>query len=360
MPKMTPDYEVRLQLDPEAVLNSEHGLESDILEFFKVSEKGLQMNVQFLDKCCKDIYNAGWCVRIRKVEEKPHLELTYKKRYDINNGTIDETLSISREKQVSHSGKTELELPGPSDSRKMAIKEEPDKFDDWGPGDDWGTKTLAKARVFGPVLAKRWIGEWNDIEVYIEVWPIPDAEGTGTECIVEASFKTDSYKTASAGRINLTSQLQAHDWVLAEDSLKTKLILERCSCSKERDTPESVQAALRTKLNSLRDKAHAGDHLGSKLQWGDIYEMWIEIQNNTSRWLCGAGGWQVNHGWFESTAVGDTGPGDVCYIHMGGGALYGIDCVAYFRLDGESSNSWFQWWFGPNEPAEELVEMWSL
>ncbi|OPB36195.1 hypothetical protein A0O28_0109710 [Trichoderma guizhouense] len=259
MPKMTPDYEVRLQLDPARVLNSEHELESDILEFFKVSEKPLQMNVQFLDKCSKDIYNAGWCVRIRKVEEKSHLELTYKKRYDIDNGNIDEvlarakkdgfhggdtkyeaqvewgytrqTLSISREKQVSHSGKNELELPGPSDSRKMAIKEEPDKFDDWGPGEDWGTKTLAKARVFGPVLAKRWIGEWKDIEVYIEVWPIPDAEGTGTEYIVEASFKTDSYKTALAGRINLTSQLQAHDWVLAEDSLKTKLILERYSCS---------------------------------------------------------------------------------------------------------------------------------
>ncbi|PTB60006.1 hypothetical protein M431DRAFT_502167 [Trichoderma harzianum CBS 226.95] len=44
---------------------------------------------------------------------------------------------------------------------------------------------------------------------------------------------------------------------------------------------------------------------------------------------------------------------------MGGGAMYGIDCVAYFRLDGESSNSWFQWWFGPYDPYEELVEMWS-
>ncbi|KAL5089101.1 hypothetical protein Trisim1_005957 [Trichoderma cf. simile WF8] len=168
------------------------------------------------------------------------------------------------------------------------------------------------------------------------------------------------------------------------DSQQTEAPKPQQSVLKKRDTPESVQAAhdeleevaqeynkavqagnkelateLRTKLNSLRDKAHAGDHLGSKLQWGDIYEMWIEIYNNTSRWLRGAGGWQVNHGWFESAAVGDIEPGGVCYIHMGGGAMYGIDCVAYFRLDGESSNSWFQWWFGPYDPYEELVEMWS-
>ncbi|UKZ74664.1 hypothetical protein TrVFT333_002334 [Trichoderma virens FT-333] len=253
---MTPDYEVRLQLDPARVLNSEHELVSAVLESLKVSATPLQMNVQFLDNCSKDIYDAGWCVRIRKVEGKSHHELTYKKRYDINNGNIDEvlnraekdgfgskyeaqvewgyskqTLSISREKKVSYSGKTELELPGLNESRKMAIKEEPDKFDDWGPGHDWGTKILAKARVFGPVLAKRWIGKWNDVQVYIEVWPIPNAEGTGTEYIVEASFKTDSYKTASTERNNLTNQLQAQGWALTEDSLKTKLILERYSCS---------------------------------------------------------------------------------------------------------------------------------
>lgn len=259
MCNMMPNYEVRLQLDPAKVLNSEHEPVSAVLESFTVSETGLQMNVQFLDKCSKDIYDAGWCVRMRKVESKSHLELTYKKRYEIVNGNIDkvlnrakddgfdggdtkyesqvewgytkQTLSISRRKRVSHHGKTELELPGLNESRKMAIKEEPNKFEDWGPGDDWGTKTLAKAIVFGPVLAKRWIGKWNGIQVYIEVWPIPNAEGMGSEYIVEASFKTDSYKIASAERSNLTNRLQAQGWILAEDSLKTKLILDRYSCS---------------------------------------------------------------------------------------------------------------------------------
>ncbi|KAM6478083.1 hypothetical protein HDV62DRAFT_194223 [Trichoderma sp. SZMC 28011] len=152
----------------------------------------------------------------------------------------------------------------------------------------------------------------------------------------------------------------------------------------KRDIPESVKAAydqleevaqeynkaiqagnkelateLRTKLNSLRDKAHAGDHLGSKLSvYGDRYNMSIEIHNNTSRWLRNSGAWIHNHGWFESAAVGDIAPGGVCKIDMGGGQFYGLDCIAFFHLDGESSNSWFQWWYGPYEP-EEFIKMWS-
>ncbi|KAL7916765.1 hypothetical protein GGI35DRAFT_485921 [Trichoderma velutinum] len=152
---------------------------------------------------------------------------------------------------------------------------------------------------------------------------------------------------------------------------------------KERDIPESVKAAhdqleevakeynkavqagnkelaaeLRTKLNDLRDKAHEGGHFGSKLQAGDVFEMWIEIHNDTSRWLRNNGGWKHDHGWWESSAVGDIEPGGVAYIHMGWGLLYGLDCIAHFRLDGESRDSWFQWWYADSDPSE-LVEMWS-
>ncbi|KAL7941123.1 hypothetical protein V8C42DRAFT_199347 [Trichoderma barbatum] len=257
--KMTPDYEVRLQLDPATALDSNHEPVSAVLESLKVSDPVSQMNVQFLDKCAKDIYKAGWCVRIRKVEDKSCHELTYKTRYDINDGNIEDalaqakkdgfhagdknyeaqvewgyekqTLSISREEKFSYSGKTELDLPDVRDSRKIAIKDAPDKFDDWGPGDDWGTKALIDATIFGPVLARRWTGNWNGIKVYIEVWPIPKDKETGTDYIVEASFKTDSYTTASTERSNLTVQLQNEGWVLAEDALKTKLILERYGCS---------------------------------------------------------------------------------------------------------------------------------
>lgn len=257
MPNMTPDYEVRLQLDPARVLSPEHELAPAVLKSFNVSET-VRMNVQFLDKCSKDIYDAGWCVRIRKVEGKSDHELTYKKRYDIENenigdaltqakkdgfhggdskyeaqvewGYAKQTLSISREEKISYSGKTELDLPDTVDSRAMATKEAPGKFDNWGPGHKWGTKALETARIFGPVLAKRWIGAWNEVSVFVEVWPLLNSAGTGIEYIVEASFKTDSYATASAERRNLANDLQTRGWLLPGDSLKTKLILERYSC----------------------------------------------------------------------------------------------------------------------------------
>ncbi|UKZ74665.1 hypothetical protein TrVFT333_002335 [Trichoderma virens FT-333] len=53
---------------------------------------------------------------------------------------------------------------------------------------------------------------------------------------------------------------------------------------------KELAAELRTKLNDLRKQAHEGGHLQSQLQAGDVYEMWIEIHNNTSRWLRNAGG----------------------------------------------------------------------
>jgi hypothetical protein len=35
----------------------------------------------------------------------------------------------------------------------------------------------------------RHVEEWEGEELHIELWPVKDAISTGTECIVEASFK---------------------------------------------------------------------------------------------------------------------------------------------------------------------------
>jgi len=59
------------------------------------------------------------------------------------------------------------------------------------------------------------------------VWPLKNAAGTGTEYIVEASFKTTSRTTASTKHDELTTFLQGKGWFLAQDSLKTSLIMER-------------------------------------------------------------------------------------------------------------------------------------
>ncbi|KAK2617025.1 hypothetical protein QQS21_000116 [Conoideocrella luteorostrata] len=256
---MTPDYEVRMQLDPALVLDSEHGLINTVLSTFNVSAAASAMNVQFLDTCDKDIFAAEWNVRVRKAEDKPDLELTYKKRYSIANGDIDaalttakedgftshdtkweaqiewgyekQTLSISHTKKSSCSGTSNLHLPGKKDSRALLIKEAPDKFDNWGPGRKWGTIALEKSRIYGPILAKRYTGKWNNIKLYVEVWPIIDSTGNGIEYIIEASFKANCNSTASDGRNRIKSKLQKMGWLISGDALKTQIILERYGCS---------------------------------------------------------------------------------------------------------------------------------
>jgi hypothetical protein len=251
---MVPDYEVKLLLDPTAVLGTDFKLTPTVLSTFSMPTTVTKMNVQFLDKNDKIIYNEGWSPRIRKTENENNFELTYKKRYAITGGNIDaalttantegfdssesnyeaqvewgyqkQTLSISRKKSYSDSGYSGMDLPGTSNSQAMLINEAPGKFEDWK-SNNWGTDALAVSRIYGPVLAKRSIGTWSSMELYIEVWPIKDAAGTGTEYIVEASFKTTSRTTASTKQASLVTFLQGKGWFLAQDSLKTQLIMDR-------------------------------------------------------------------------------------------------------------------------------------
>jgi hypothetical protein len=251
---MMPDYEVRLLLNPTVVLSPEHDLVATVLSTFEMPPTSTKINIQFLDTSFKELYTADWSVRIRKMEDEDNLELTYKKRYAIICGDIEaalttanndgfnagdakyeaqlewgyqkQTLSVSRKKMVADPGGTGIDLPGTSNSRKLLIDNAPNKFDNWRPN-KWGTGTLAVSRIFGPVLARRSVGSWNDMPLYLEIWPILNFEGTGLEYIVEASFKTKSHKTASREQANLATYLQSKGWLLAQDSLKTQLVMER-------------------------------------------------------------------------------------------------------------------------------------
>ena len=250
---MTPDYEVKLLLNPATTLGSDHKLTSAVRTQFGMPTTVTKMNVQFLDDD-EQIYDEGWSPRIRKTEGEGDFELTYKKRYAITGGNINaalttantegfnagdtgydaqvewgytkQTLSISRKKTASDSGYSGMDLPGTSASRDMLIDEAPDKFDDWL-FNGWGTDLLGTSRIYGPVLAKRSIGTYSGLQLFIEVWPILNAAGTGTEDLVEASFKTTSSSTASTKKAALQTLLQSKGWFLAQDSLKTQLIMDR-------------------------------------------------------------------------------------------------------------------------------------
>ncbi|KAF4170830.1 hypothetical protein CNMCM8694_005647 [Aspergillus lentulus] len=253
---MVPEYEVRLQLNPAAVLGPNHELTDTVLSTFGIPPTSpIKLNVQFLDTSDKELYTAGWSARIRKTENEDDFELTYKKRYTITGGDIDaalaaanndgfstasanyeaqvewgyqnQTLSISRKKTIADSGNSRMDLPGTSRSIEMLVKEAPDKFENWRPN-NWGTRALAVSRIFGPVCASRCIGTWNQMRLYLEVWPLIKLKGsTEIEYIVEASFKTKSRQTAADEKSRLADRLEEKGWFLAQDSLKTQLIMER-------------------------------------------------------------------------------------------------------------------------------------
>ncbi|KAF9766232.1 hypothetical protein IL306_001385 [Fusarium sp. DS 682] len=252
-PNMMPEYEVKLLLKPTAVLRLDKELQDTVLSTFDMPPSVTKQSIQFLDTDSKDIYAAGWSARIRKTENDDGLELTYKKRYAIMGGDIDaalttanndgfdasdvkyeaqvewgyqkQTLSISR-KKVVESTNSEVDLPGESNSRAMLIDKAPDMFDNLQ-GNNWGTGMLAKSRIFGPVHAKRSVGKWEGMRLYIEVWPIGKRGSTEIDYLVEASFKTESRMTASAKHDSFISFLQDKGWFLCKDSLKTQLIMDR-------------------------------------------------------------------------------------------------------------------------------------
>ncbi len=251
---MVPDYEVKLLMNPNVVLDTDHKLKSTVLNTFNMPTSVTKMNVLFMDTNAKDIYSNTWIARIRKTEGESDFELTYKKRYAIDNGNISEalykanaegfdsteknyeaqvewgyqkkTLSISNSKTDSKSGYSGMDLPSTSDARSLLKKNIPGKLNNWLYS-GWGASMLDSSRKYGPILAKRSVGTWSGMKLYIEVWPILNQAGTGTDYIVEASFKTTSEATASAKHDELQAYLISRGWFVAEDSLKTQLIMDR-------------------------------------------------------------------------------------------------------------------------------------
>ncbi|WXC58275.1 hypothetical protein SNK03_004173 [Fusarium graminearum] len=90
---MTPDYEVKLLLKPDAVLNSGNELTSAVLAAFDVRPGVINQTIQYLDTNEKHLCSKDWSARVRKTENEDGLELTYKKRYAITANNIDATLT---------------------------------------------------------------------------------------------------------------------------------------------------------------------------------------------------------------------------------------------------------------------------
>jgi len=76
---------------------------------------------------------------------------------------------------------------------------------------------------------QRWRGSHAEIDdqIDIEVWALQPGSRTGTETIVEISFKTRKYdEEAISKREKLLALLKGRRWLLKEGRLKTERILE--------------------------------------------------------------------------------------------------------------------------------------
>jgi hypothetical protein len=78
------------------------------------------------------------------------------------------------------------------------------------------------------VTSQVWSGAWESSDdASIEVLPVKNAAGTGTEYVVELSFKTGDYADAAQLHADAVAAADAHGWLYHGDILKTGLILDR-------------------------------------------------------------------------------------------------------------------------------------
>ncbi|HDR8161888.1 TPA: hypothetical protein QC072_004845 [Bacillus cereus] len=250
---MKPSFEVKLLLKPEQVLGDNKEMKQEVLEHFQAGTKYERIQVQFLDTANKSLSEEGWFARIRKKEFSKDFELTYKKRYPIPNGVIQDalevakkegfdsntdsyeaeidwgfekkTLSISNKKSYSAKGYGILDLPNEQAAQNMLIEKLPGKMNKWL-YTNWGEEMLKSSRIYGPVLMKRYTGEFENIKANIEIWPLSNTGKLEDDFVIEVSFKTNEESIATKQRELLMASLEKKSWLLPKDSLKTELIFQ--------------------------------------------------------------------------------------------------------------------------------------
>ncbi|EJR30624.1 MULTISPECIES: hypothetical protein [Bacillus cereus group] len=250
---MKPSFEVKLLLKPEQVLGYNKEMKQEVLEYFQAGTNYERIQVQFLDTANKNLSNEGWFARIRKKEFSKDFELTYKKRYPIQNGMIQDalevakkdgfdsktdnyeaeidwgfekkTLSISNKKSYSAKGYGILDLPNEQAAQNMLIEKLPGKMNKWL-YTNWGEEMLKDSHIYGPVLMKRYTGEFENIKTNIEIWPLSNTGKIEDDFVIEVSFKTNEESIATKQRELLMASIEKKGWLLPKDSLKTELIFQ--------------------------------------------------------------------------------------------------------------------------------------
>lgn len=248
-----PTYEVKINLTT-AALDASHTPLAAVKSAFGITGSAKARSYTYYDTSAQALDTQGWSVRLRH-KSGSSFEESYKKRFTVTDGDIDgaltaadaagfdssdtnydaevdwgyakQTLSFSNEKSHSASGYSGTAMPSSSTGLSWLVNEIPGKLQDWN-ADNWGKTTLQGSRSHGPVTSQVWEGAWEaSDDAGIEVLPVVGASGSGTEYVVELSFKADNYDDAAKLHTDAIDVAESHGWLYHGDILKTGLILDR-------------------------------------------------------------------------------------------------------------------------------------
>lgn len=238
--------EVKYLLDPAKVLDAEGKPTEEVLKLLGWTGKVKNRGMQFLDVEGKLYNEAGWSNRVRIKQGDDEYDVTFKKRYTVENGDIAAalalaeadgfvkgledyeaeldwgynklTLSISYEESVDKVGYDDTVLPSLEDSIAFVQANMPEfvKAVD---------ADITKAVLCGPVYYPRYTGELAGMELDIEICAITNQKTGETEYIFEVAFSTDTYEEAVGKRDEIMKILDDAGVLLKEDGLKTNKIL---------------------------------------------------------------------------------------------------------------------------------------
>ena len=238
-------FEVKLLLNSAKTLDPDYVPVKYLQDLFAV-KKTNQRSVIYIESAEKSFNNGGWSNRIRERDGKKKIELTYKKRFEVdetdidaafekavkdNHGFIDGGYEAQIDwgyKKMTLSFTVEVKIDKPAGGLRGFTEEDllssfmsnmPAEESKWT-SSAFKSDKIPNVRLAGPIDYIRYTGSYKDVEINIEVWQIKD------NVVTELSFEADNLEAASSLRSEIIDILDNLGILLHHDSLKTHMILD--------------------------------------------------------------------------------------------------------------------------------------
>ncbi|RRJ66037.1 hypothetical protein EHV15_26320 [Paenibacillus oralis] len=235
-------YEIKFVLRAENMLAGNQELKQDI-SGLSISESST-LDILFLDTMNFALYESGWVLRGRLKQNKKKWEMTYKKRipvlqdnlqasleeaelqgFDLNDPKykIEVDWSIER-KMLSISCDVDVDAPDAQKSeswRSLFLDHAPEPLLRVEGKSEEHEGNMDKASLLGSFKSRKYKGQWNSMEISLEIWSI------GDESIVELSMKEKDGTVAESKAKQLKHSLQEANLLAETQTSKTQWALKR-------------------------------------------------------------------------------------------------------------------------------------